>query len=111
MILVSLALGGALLGATVIAGMLTANQIKQTTNSADSAQAIFAADAGAECALYFLFNGGTACSVCPATTPLNNGAKYCVEINRTSDGLIDTIVSKGFYRQATRAFLLRGGGF
>lgn len=55
MIIAVLAVGGVILGATTIAGLLMVFQIRQTTNSADSAKAIFAADAGLESALYQKF--------------------------------------------------------
>jgi hypothetical protein len=52
MLLATLALGGAILGATTIAGILILYQIRATTDSEHSAQAIFAADAGVEWALF-----------------------------------------------------------
>ena len=55
MIIATLALGGVILGATTIAGLLMIFQIRGTTNAADSAKAIFAADAGIESALYQRF--------------------------------------------------------
>lgn len=47
-ILATLALGGAILGATTIAGLLMIYQIRQTIDVEDSAKAIFAADTGIE---------------------------------------------------------------
>lgn len=55
MILTVLALGGTLLGATTVAGLLMLYQIRQSTDLANSAKAIFAADAGIEWGLYNLF--------------------------------------------------------
>ena len=52
MILTILALGGTLLGATTVAGLLTLYQIRNSTDLTNSAKAIFAADAGIEWALY-----------------------------------------------------------
>jgi len=52
MLLATLALGGAILGATTIAGLLLLYQIRATTNTEHSAQAIFAADAGVEWSLF-----------------------------------------------------------
>jgi hypothetical protein len=52
MILTVLALGGTLLGATTVAGLLTLYQIRNSTDLANSARAIFAADAGIEWGLY-----------------------------------------------------------
>jgi hypothetical protein len=55
MILATLALGGALLGATTIAGLLMLYQIRGTTDSENSAKAIFTADSGVEWALYSFY--------------------------------------------------------
>ena len=55
MLLAVLMLGATMLGATTIAGLLMAYQIRQTTNFADSAKSIFAADSGTEWALYNYF--------------------------------------------------------
>jgi hypothetical protein len=52
MLIAVLSLGGAILGATTVAGLLTLYQIRATTDTANSARAIFAADAGTEWALF-----------------------------------------------------------
>ena len=52
MLITVLALGGAILGATTVAGLLTLYQIRATTNAESSAKAVFAADAGVEWAQY-----------------------------------------------------------
>ena len=72
MILTVLVLGGAILGATTIAGLLTVYQVRQTADFANSAKAIFAADAGIEWGLYQFFRtDGT------ETAPvLSNGANF-----------------------------------
>ena len=62
LLLTVLALGGAILGATTIAGLLMLNQIRATTDSAHSASAIFAADSGAEWALFDFFCNVTSTS-------------------------------------------------
>jgi len=56
MLLTVMIVSGSILGATAIAGILTVNQIRQTTNIANSLQAVFAADAGLEWELYRLFS-------------------------------------------------------
>jgi hypothetical protein len=48
MLLIMIALGGTLLGATTIAGLLMMYQIRQSADLRDSNMAIFAADAGLE---------------------------------------------------------------
>jgi hypothetical protein len=54
MLLTVLALGGTLLGATTIAGLLMIYQIRQNSDIRDSTKAIFAADAGIELTNYIL---------------------------------------------------------
>jgi hypothetical protein len=65
MILTVLALGGTLLGATTVAGLLTLYQIRNSTDLANSAKAIFAADAGVEWGLYNAFCASTGKTPCP----------------------------------------------
>lgn len=55
MILTVLALGGAVLGATTIAGLLMLYQIREATDLANSGKAIYAADTGIEWTLYNWF--------------------------------------------------------
>ena len=55
MLIAVLTLGGAILGATTIAGLLMLYQIRATTDTANSAKAITAADSGVECALFNFF--------------------------------------------------------
>jgi hypothetical protein len=64
MLIAVLALGGAILGATAVAGLLTLYQIRATTDTANSAKAIFAADAGTEWALFNYY-----CGVDPGQCP------------------------------------------
>ena len=75
MILTVLALGGVLLTATAIGGLLTVLQIRQAADFSNSTKAIFAADTGLEWGLYQFFQ--------PASTApqpsLTNGATFTVE--------------------------------
>ncbi len=72
MILTTLALGGALLGATTIAGLLLLYQIRGTTNSENSAKAIFGADSGAEWVLFDFYCSQAALGTrCPGVPPGN----------------------------------------
>ena len=74
MILTILVLGGALLVGTTVAGLLVVYQIRQSTDLAGSAKAVFAADSGIEWGLYQFFienspspefsNGASATVVC-----------------------------------------------
>lgn len=69
MILTVLSLGGTMLGATTIAGLLMLYQLRQATDMASSAKAIFAADAGIEWAIYCLLNSDDA--KCPPPSSNN----------------------------------------
>lgn len=60
MILTVLALGGSILGATAIAGMLMVYQFRQAADLSLSSVAIYAADAGVEWGWYKFFRGGDA---------------------------------------------------
>ena len=52
MLLMVLSIGGTILGATTIAGLLMLYQIRSATDFSNSAKAVFAADSGTEWALY-----------------------------------------------------------
>lgn len=112
MIIATLALGGVILGATTIAGLLMTFEIRQTTNSADSARAIFAADAGVQSALYEQFRGVTV----PAPV-FANGASVDVECFDSSGSSVDcassfavSARSVGIVNTAKRAFFLLFAG-
>jgi hypothetical protein len=89
MLIAVLSLGGAILGATTVAGLLTLYQIRATTDTANSAKAIFAADSGTEFALYKYYCGADpTSSECGGQTPVApalsaSGAK--VTVNCYSD--------------------------
>ncbi len=102
MIITTLAMGGVIFGATIIAALIISYQIRQTTVATDSAKAIFAADAGVECGLYQFFKNGD----CPANESLGNESNY----EMTLDSSAKTIFSRGISRTARRAFLLYVGG-
>jgi hypothetical protein len=70
MLIAVLALGGAILGATTVAGLMTLYQIRATTDTANSAKAIFAADAGTEWALFNYYDGINYCAA-PASQCLD----------------------------------------
>ncbi len=65
MLIAVLALGGAILGATSVAGLMMLYQIRATTDTANSAKAIFAADAGTEWALFNYYKGNSYCGANP----------------------------------------------
>ncbi len=91
MLLATFALGGAILGATTIAGLLMLYQIRATTDSEHSAQAIFAADSGTEWALYdYYCNLDGLCSgeqaLPGASGVLGNGASTSIQCFDASSG-------------------------
>ncbi|MDR3582156.1 MAG: hypothetical protein P4L67_02680 [Candidatus Pacebacteria bacterium] len=57
MLIAVLSLGGAILGATAVAGLLTLYQLRAANDSQNSAKAIFAADAGVEWTLFDYYCG------------------------------------------------------
>lgn len=110
MLITSLVLSGALLGATAIAGLLTLYQLRQGSDMANSTKAIFAADAGLEWRLYRFFKTDKSCDCsspdqCPEPE-FSNGATLktsCVsEAAKTTQAV--TIRSTGIANKNARAF-------
>lgn len=114
MILSVLALGGTILGVTTIAGLLMAYQIRQATDFAFSAKAIFAADGGLEWGLYnFYCTTDPAKTPCPLPAPaFSNGASFAVQCANASGDFSDcddlasatVLRSVGTAGEASRAF-------
>ena len=102
LLLVTIAIGGIILGATTIAGLITTYQIRRATDVINSQKAIFAADAGIECGLYQFFSGGT----CLNRKTLGNGARYVMSL----EPVAQTVISRGYSGTARRAFQLFVGG-
>ncbi|MFH1346892.1 MAG: hypothetical protein ABIH10_01430 [Spirochaetota bacterium] len=70
MLLTVLILGGVVLSVSMIAGYITVQKIRQSSDATNSTKAIFAADTGIEWELYKQFKG-------PADKPvLSNGADF-----------------------------------
>ena len=132
MLIAVLSLGGAILGATTIAGLLTLYQIRATTDTENSAKAIFAADAGVEWA-QFDYNcstdtrptGASRClphSVTPGVTdypkPTFAGSKAAATVNCYNNygasGATSTcsatstiaVISSGIANGSERAFFI-----
>lgn len=80
MILSVLAIGGTMLGATTIAGLLMTYQIRSTSDATNSAKAIFAADAGIDWGTYLHIKPASAD---PAPV-FSNGAEVTVTCFTTS---------------------------
>ena len=117
MLLTVLTLGGALLGATTIAGLLMLYQVRQGSDVNESAKALFAADAGIEWGLYnLLCEGDPTKQPCPLTeVPVfKNGAEVTVscldengeEVPSCSPTSTITIKSLGKTRNVARAFCI-----
>ena len=109
MILTVLVLGGTILGATTIAGLLTVYQIRQTTDLGNSAKAIFAADTGIEWGLYQFFK-----PTGPASLPvLSNGSIVRIICSNSlgtvvlcADPSVSSIRTVGTSLKASRALQL-----
>jgi hypothetical protein len=106
MLVAVLALGGAVLGATTIAGFLMSYQIRASSDSANSAKAAFAADSGVEAVLY-QHNRHL------PTDPLGFGNSASAEFSCTDDSgnpidcceaAATTAIAKGSAAGASRAF-------
>jgi hypothetical protein len=129
MLIAVLSLGGAILGATTVAGLLTLYQIRATTDSENSAKAIFAADAGIEwaefdqyCATDVSPSGGNRCpDVTTGTTdyalPTFSGSGATMEANcypdfspqgeattTCSGNNVQSVISSGIANGSERAF-------
>jgi len=114
MLLAVLTLGATMLGVTTVAGLLMVYQIRQVTDFGSSAQSVFAADAGAEYALYNYFQLAG-----QAQIPMDafaNGASAVVtcqddsynSVPCTSTSSVDAI-SEGSAGGTKRAFLATFG--
>lgn len=111
MLIAVLSLGGAILGATAIAGLLMTYEIRSTTDIVSSAKAIFAADSGVEWALYSAFKPPS-----PAAPTFANGAAVVVTCSDASGavlaacdgsaGVPDTAIAKGTAANTKRAFFI-----
>ncbi|MFA5083937.1 MAG: hypothetical protein WC475_00925 [Candidatus Paceibacterota bacterium] len=94
MLMTVLVIGGLLLGASSIAGLLMVYQIRQSSDVVNSTKAIFAADTGIEWELYRLFaNPGYAKPI------MTNQADFSTIVYGTS-----TIKSVGTAGHSSRAF-------
>ncbi len=96
MIMVVVMIGGLLLAATAIAGLLTVYQIQQSNDAVSSAQAFFAADAALEWQLAnYNKNYNTPIS-------FTNGATAISKFSTLGDGSLD-FVSQGFSGNTVRS--------
>jgi hypothetical protein len=114
MLLAVLTLGATMLGVTTVAGLLMLYQIRQATTFRNSAQSVFAADAGAEWALYGYFQG-----VSVQQPMFSNGAALlpvvCYDASGTAEPSCTATsslyaISKGSSGNTERAFLATFSG-
>ena len=116
MLLAVLTLGATMLAVTTIAGLLMVYQIRQVSDSGNSAKAVFAADSGAEWALYNFFEqSGQSIEIPPMG--FSNGATAAVTCYDASSaqGLCTATtsveaISKGSAGNTKRAFLATFSG-
>jgi threonine/homoserine efflux transporter RhtA len=110
MIIAVLALGGAILGATALAGFLMLYNIRVTADAVNSAKAIFAADSGVNWALYTYYHPPLG-----AQPSLGNGSAVTVICYTSADaptpcdqtGAVPSYaISKGSALNSRRAFWL-----
>jgi len=119
MITTILALGGVLMGATAIAGLLMVYQIRQASDLANSTKAIFAADTGIDWGFYQYFGCGGDPANCSAHDlngfTLSNKASVeiiCYDENEVrvdcTEGptVVRSIRSQGSSGRSSRAFLI-----
>jgi hypothetical protein len=114
MIIAVLSLGGAMLIATAIAGLLTLYQLRATTNSVNSSKSIFAADTGIGWALFSYYCKDEArCSGPLAAPTLANGTTITVtcfddqdKIKNCDTGSVTYATSKGTSLNTSRAFYI-----
>lgn len=69
MLIAVLSLGGVILGATTVAGLLTLYQLRASNDTRNSAKALFAADSGVEWSLFSYYCGLDSPSRCPDGPP------------------------------------------
>lgn len=93
-ILAALALSGAILGATAIAGLLTVYQIRQAADFDDSARAIFAADTGIEWGQFqfyrpdlFIDQNGNLIPTAPVEPVMGNGTWFQTSCSNLNNGV------------------------
>jgi hypothetical protein len=108
MILTVLMLGGTIVGATTIAGLLMLFQIRQTADIANSTKAFYAADSGIEWASYQMFkrqaDDGT--SELPGTTIVNSDGSEMAILSNGARLVKPTCTRKDLGDVACNTFLL-----
>lgn len=100
MVLTSIVIGGLVLSASVIAGLLMFFQLQQSNDAVTSGMALAAADAGVEQALSYYYHGITTINsfpedpvtpVGPVSGTLPNGATYTASLWCVKSDKIETV--------------------
>lgn len=102
LVLTTLTIGGVLIGASAVAGLLMTYQIRQVSDITNSAKSVFAADTGIEWGLYQFFKPGTL-----SAPTLSNGATFtttCAPSGDCTDVNATLITSVGKSADTERAF-------
>lgn len=100
MLLAIVALGSTVIGATTIAGLLMIYQLRAAKDTAQSAAAISAADAGLEYGLYIFFHPTS--TVITSSTPPALGTGRSVEVKCWNDAATSVVIPCD-YRDTTSA--------
>jgi hypothetical protein len=106
MIVVSIALGGVMLGSTLVGGILILNQLKQVKNISDSAKAFYAADSALEWGYYqFIGKSGAAA---PTFTNNATSTTKCLDqtyqpLSSCNNNSVSYIIGRGQTQRVTRA--------
>ncbi|OGZ00507.1 MAG: hypothetical protein A2946_00870 [Candidatus Liptonbacteria bacterium RIFCSPLOWO2_01_FULL_53_13] len=106
MILTVVAIGGTLLAATTVAGLLVVYQLRQSSDAVNSAKAIFAADAGIEWGLYQFFKPALAGGGGPAFSNSASVTISCFPGTSCKDASTNLIKVVGRSANAARALEL-----
>lgn len=105
MIVVVLALGGIMIGASVVGGILMTGQLRQIKNISDSAKAIYAADAGLNFGYYKYLGKNKAQA--PNFSNQASSTLLCLNISKQTvpcnSGFVAYIVSRGTAGRVSRA--------
>jgi len=115
MLLTVLVLGGSILAASTVAGYLTLLKIRTSSDAANSAKALFAADTGIEWELCREISPNHSCLNPRIPDPafpngkLSNGATFTTSITTNPDGS-ENIKSVGESNNIFRAFEIGTGG-
>lgn len=102
MVLTIMVLGGIMIGASAIGGLLTLFQMREATDTTNSTQAIYAADTGVEWELYKFTNPDEAQE--KGEWSMTNGAEFVSSITMANTSTPSSVKSIGTSGNSHRAF-------